>query len=402
MAIVVQKENCIGCGACISICPVGAIEFEANGKAEIGENCIACGACISECPVKCIIREQVNNRLILDLDSYKNIWVYIECEKNRPKNVAYELLGVARRLADASGEECVAIVIGGLSQKYLQDLIANGADKIYYLENNNYLEYNTEIYTQVVTDLVKEHKPNALLIGATVNGRDLAPRIAGRLKTGLCADCTAIDNSAEKAKLIEWTRPAFGGNIMATIVCPEHRPQMGSVRPKVFPVSRADYSRKGEIILIKEPNLQDNLVKILETIVDISAERVNIQDAEIICAGGRGMGNKETFEQLYTLADLLGGVVAGSRAVVESGWLEHHAQVGQSGVTVGPKVYFAFGISGAIQHLAGINACDMIIAINKDANAPIFKAADYGIVGDVHKILPILIEKIRAIKVEQE
>lgn len=401
MAIVVQKDNCIGCGACISICPVGAIEFDANGKAEIGDNCIACGACISECPVKCIVREQLVKKQSIDLTNYKNIWVYVECEKNRPKNVAYELLGVARRLADKAGEECAAIVIGALTPEYLQDLIANGADKVYYLENNKYLEYNTEIYTQVITTLVTEHKPNALLIGATVNGRDLAPRVAGRLKTGLCADCTAIDNAADQPKLVEWTRPAFGGNIMATIVCPEHRPQMGSVRPKVFPVSRADYNRKGEIIKVAEPNLQDDLVTVLRNIVDRTAERVNIQDAEIICAGGRGMGNKESFEQLYVLADLLGGVVAGSRAVVETGWLEHHAQVGQSGITVGPKVYFAFGISGAIQHLAGINACDMIIAINKDANAPIFKAADYGIVGDVQKVLPILIEKIRAIQTER-
>ena len=401
MAIVVQKDNCIGCGACISICPVGAIEFDANGKAEIGDNCIACGACISECSVKCIVREQLVKKQSIDLTNYKNIWVYVECEKNRPKNVAYELLGVARRLADKAGEECAAIVIGALTPEYLQDLIANGADKVYYLENNKYLEYNTEIYTQVITTLVTEHKPNALLIGATVNGRDLAPRVAGRLKTGLCADCTAIDNAADQPKLVEWTRPAFGGNIMATIVCPEHRPQMGSVRPKVFPVSRADYNRKGEIIKVAEPNLQDDLVTVLRNIVDRTAERVNIQDAEIICAGGRGMGNKESFEQLYVLADLLGGVVAGSRAVVETGWLEHHAQVGQSGITVGPKVYFAFGISGAIQHLAGINACDMIIAINKDANAPIFKAADYGIVGDVQKVLPILIEKIRAIQTER-
>lgn len=401
MAIVVQKDNCIGCGACVSICPVGAIEFDANGKAEISDNCIACGACISECPVKCIIREQLVKKQSIDLTNYKNIWVYVECEKSRPKNVAYELLGVARRLADKAGEECAAIVIGALTPEYLQDLIANGADKVYYLENNKYLEYNTEIYTQVITTLVTEHKPNALLIGATVNGRDLAPRVAGRLKTGLCADCTAIDNAAEQPKLIEWTRPAFGGNIMATIVCPEHRPQMGSVRPKVFPVSRADHNRKGEIIKVAEPNLQDDLITVLRNIVDRTAERVNIQDAEIICAGGRGMGNKESFEQLYVLADLLGGVVAGSRAVVETGWLEHHAQVGQSGITVGPKVYFAFGISGAIQHLAGINACDMIIAINKDANAPIFKAADYGIVGDVQKVLPILIEKIRAIKTER-
>ena len=402
MAIVVQKESCIGCGACISICPVGAIKLDADGKAEIDERCIACAACISECPVKSIIREKTIKKHEIDLTEYKDVWVYIECEKKRPKNVAYELLGVARRLADKAGEKCVAIVIGSLSAEYLQDLIANGADKIYYLENSRYEEYNTEIYTQVITKLVTEQRPNALLIGATVDGRDLAPRIAGRLKTGLCADCTAIDNAAEQPKLIEWTRPAFGGNIMATIVCPEYRPQMGSVRPKVFPVAGADHKRTGEIIKLTDTNLCDNLVTILQTIVDHTVERVNIQEAEIICAGGRGMGNQATFEQLYTLAELLGGVVAGSRAVVEAGWLEHRAQVGQSGITVGPKVYFAFGISGAIQHLAGINACDMIIAINKDANAPIFKVADYGIVGDVQIVLPTLIKKIKEIKAGKE
>lgn len=397
MAIIVQKDLCIGCGACVSICPVGAIALN-DGKAEISDACIACGACISDCPVKCICREETARQPKINTAEYKDIWVYIECQEQTPKNVSYELITAAKELAAASGEHCCALVLGKLQPEYIEQIIAQGADKIYYLGSQEYNDYNTEMYTQVITAAVNEYKPNALLIGATVDGRDLAPRVAGRLGTGLCADCTSITTAKDDPRLIEWTRPAFGGNIMATIVCPHHRPQMGSVRPKVLPIGSADPTRKGEIIHISEPTLSDILVEVLDNFTDDTIAKCNIQDADIICAGGRGMGSQEEFNKLYELAKLLGGQVAGSRAVVESGWLDHSAQVGQSGVTVGPKVYFAFGISGAIQHLAGMTSSDIIIAVNKNANAPIFKVANYGIVGDIKEILPALINKIKDYK----
>lgn len=254
-----------------------------------------------------------------------------------------------------------------------QKLFAAGADIVYVVSGPEYAEYNTDIYTNAFCELVETYKPNAVLCGATVDGRDLAPRIAARLGTGLCADCTALDINGE---LVEWTRPALGGNILATIICDEHRPQMGTVRPKVFKAKDVDASRSGEIVNYTVKNAVTSKVELVRKEILGASGAIKIEDAEIICSGGRGLGSCDNFKMLEELAALFEhGSVGGSRAVVDEGWVDHAHQVGQSGKTVTPKIYFAFGISGAIQHLAGMSASDIVIAINKDANAPIFKVA---------------------------
>lgn len=300
--------------------------------------------------------------------------------------VTLELVGKARALADTLQQEVRVILLGHDVDDLAQQLIAVGADKVYYANDERLAYYTTEGYTKVIADLVQREKPNAVLIGATNNGRDLAPRLSARLRCGVTADCTQL-RADEKGELLIWTRPALGGNILADIVAPQSRPQMGTVRPNVFPRPVADASRKGEIIAVPVDLPAGTIRTERVGFNRIDSDEVNLEDAEIIISGGRGMGSQEAFDRLHILAKLLGGTVAASRAAVEAGWAPSIHQVGQTGKNVGPKVYFAFGISGAIQHLAGIGSSDIIVAINKDPDAPIFKVADYGIVGDVHEVL---------------
>ena len=386
MAICVDREKCIGCESCIAVCPVGALNM-VDSKANIDQDtCIACGACIGECPVEReeIVREVKNKE-------GKDLWVNVELEDGEPVGVVYELLGVGAELAAKADQKCCAVLICKEAGSLPQKLFAAGA-----VSGPEYAEYNTDIYTNAFCELVETYKPNAVLCGATVDGRDLAPRIAARLGTGLCADCTALDINGE---LVEWTRPALGGNILATIICDEHRPQMGTVRPKVFKAKDVDASRSGEIVNYTVKNAVTSKVELVRKEILGASGAIKIEDAEIICSGGRGLGSCDNFKMLEELAALFEhGSVGGSRAVVDEGWVDHAHQVGQSGKTVTPKIYFAFGISGAIQHLAGMSASDIVIAINKDANAPIFKVAQYGIVGDAREILPKLIAKIKAVK----
>ena len=372
MAICVDREKCIGCESCIAVCPVGALNM-VDGKANIDQDtCIACGACIGECPVEAIEREEIV-REVKNKEG-KDLWVNVELEDGEPVGVVYELLGVGAELAAKADQKCCAVLICKEAGSLPQKLFAAGADIVYVVSGPEYAEYNTDIYTNAFCELVETYKPNAVLCGATVDGRDLAPRIAARLGTGLCADCTALDINGE---LVEWTRPALGGNILATIICDEHRPQMGTVRPKVFKAKDVDASRSGEIVNY--------------TVKNAVTSKVELVRKEILGASGA-----IKIEELAALFEH--GSVGGSRAVVDEGWVDHAHQVGQSGKTVTPKIYFAFGISGAIQHLAGMSASDIVIAINKDANAPIFKVAQYGIVGDAREILPKLIAKIKAVK----
>ena len=393
MAICVDREKCIGCESCIAVCPVGALNM-VDGKANIDQDtCIACGACIGECPVEAIEREEIV-REVKNKEG-KDLWVNVELEDGEPVGVVYELLGVGAELAAKADQKCCAVLICKEAGSLPQKLFAAGADIVYVVSGPEYAEYNTDIYTNAFCELVETYKPNAVLCGATVDGRDLAPRIAARLGTGLCADCTALDINGE---LVEWTRPALGGNILATIICDEHRPQMGTVRPKVFKAKDVDASRSGEIVNYTVKNAVTSKVELVRKEI-LGASGAIIEDAEIICSGGRGLGSCDNFKMLEELAALFEhGSVGGSRAVVDEGWVDHAHQVGQSGKTVTPKIYFAFGISGAIQHLAGMSASDIVIAINKDANAPIFKVAQYGIVGDAREILPKLIAKIKAVK----
>lgn len=325
------------------------------------------------------------------------MWVIAEQENGQLMNVTFELLGEAKELAAKLEEKCCAVLLAGAAGELPAQLIAAGADVVYVIEDAKYAEYDTELYTDAICQLVKKYDPASVMFGATDNGRDLAPRIAARLHTGLCADCTGLDVTEDK--LVAWTRPALGGNIMATIVCDAHRPQMGTVRPKVFKPLEPDAARTGEVIAFTPEAGAVSRVELVKKEALSNENAVKIDEADMIAAGGRGFGSKEKFDVLEQLAALFeNSAVAGTRAAIDEGWLTHSQQVGQSGKSVTPHIYFACGISGAIQHISGMKDSDIIIAINKDAEAPIFTVAHYGIVGDVNVILPKLIEKIKAYK----
>ncbi|MGI6224741.1 MAG: FAD-binding protein [Peptococcales bacterium] len=396
MAIKIFEDKCIGCGVCINTCPFGAITMEA-GKAVITDSCTSCGACVDVCAVKAIFREDECSTTDVDKSQFKDIWVYLEVNEGKLENVGLELLGQGRKLANALGQQLIGIIIGDNVFGLAQEAIAHGADSIYLVEDPLLKYYNTDGYCNSLVNLINTYKPSVILLGATRNGRDLGPRVACRVKTGLTADCTDLGIDDETG-LVAWTRPAFGGNIMATILCPEHRPQMGTVRPAVFKKPTPDATKKGKIIRLDlEVKPKDIRTKLVE-VIKITKENIKLEDAEIIISGGRGIGKPENFALLRELADVLGGVVGASRATVDAGWISPEHQIGQTGKSVAPKIYFAFGISGAIQHVAGMSSSDVIIAVNKDANAPIFSIADYGIVGDALEILPLMIEKFKEIK----
>ena len=325
------------------------------------------------------------------------MWVIAEQENGQLMNVTFELLGAAKELCAKLEEKCCAVLVTAAAGELPQQLIAAGADVVYVIEDAKYAEYDTELYTDAICQLSKKYDPASIMFGATDDGRDLAPRVAARLHTGLCADCTALDVTDEK--LVAWTRPALGGNICATIICDVNRPQMGTVRPKVFKPAELDNTRNGEVIVFTPEAGAVSRVELVKKEALSSENAVKIDEADMIAAGGRGFGSKENFDVLEQLAALFeNSAVAGTRAAIDEGWLTHSQQVGQSGKSVTPHIYFACGISGAIQHLSGMKDSDIIIAINKDAEAPIFTVAHYGIVGDVNVILPKLIEKIKAYK----
>lgn len=396
MAVIIDKEECIGCSACISSCPFGAMVME-DGKACITDACTVCGACVDACPVGAITKEAQASSVKIDKEAYTDVWVFIEQVEGEIRNVSHELLGEGRKLADAKGQKLAGVLIGDGVEALAKQVFASGADKVYLIEAPELKQYSTDGYTAVFTDLINTYKPSVILIGATNDGRDLGPRVACRVGTGLTADCTDLGID-EQTGLVAWTRPAFGGNIMATILCPEHRPQMGTVRPKVFKRPEQDFARSGEIVRVASKVRSQDIRTELLDLVKVCTTSCNLEEAEVIVSGGRGMCKPENFCLIEELANVLGGVVGASRAVVDAGWKPHFHQVGQTGKTVGPKVYFACGISGAIQHVAGMSSSDVVIAINKDADAPIFKVADYGVVGDVMEILPALIEEFKKVK----
>ena len=325
------------------------------------------------------------------------MWVIAEQENGQLMNVTFELLGAAKELCAKLEEKCCAVLVTAAAGELPQQLIAAGADVVYVVEDAKYADYDTELYTDAICQLSKKYDPASIMFGATDDGRDLAPRVAARLHTGLCADCTALDVTDDK--LVAWTRPALGGNICATIICDVNRPQMGTVRPKVFKPAEMDNNRTGEVIAFTPEAGAVSRVELVKKEALSSENAVKIDEADMIAAGGRGFGSKENFDVLEQLAALFeNSAVAGTRAAIDEGWLTHSQQVGQSGKSVTPHIYFACGISGASQHLSGMKDSDIIIAINKDAEAPIFTVANYGIVGDVNVILPKLIEKIKAYK----
>ncbi len=333
----------------------------------------------------------------MDISQYKDIYVFVEQRDGVVQSVGFELLGKARELADRVGEKVVALILGkGISDK-AQELIAAGADRVLVVDNDHLKSYLTEPYTQAASQIILEQKPAILLLGATIIGRDLAPRLSARTNTGLTADCTQLE-IGENGELL-MTRPAFGGNLMATILCKNHRPQMSTVRSGVMQRITPDSSRKGEVVNYNI-NFDEEKIKRVRIVEEVKECKcvADIAEAKILIAGGRGVANAEGFDKLRALAQTLGGEIAASRAMVDAGVIEHCAQVGQTGKTVRPELYVACGISGAIQHLAGMEESDYIIAINRDKYAPIFSVADVGIVGDLHQIVPLLNEKIKNLK----
>lgn len=332
----------------------------------------------------------------MNLAEYKDVFVFAEQRDGKIQNVALELLGKARELADANNEKVVAILLGKNIKSEAQGLIAAGADKVLVVDNDLLKDYLTEPYTQAITQIIREQKPSILLIGATTIGRDLGPRVSARNTTGLTADATKLEISDDEAHEFRMTRPAFGGNIMATILCKNNRPQMSTVRPGVMQKLPVDNNRKGEIVdySISFDEKKISRVKIVK-IVKEEKVATDISQAKVLVSGGRGVANKEGFDKLEALAKELGGEISSSRAMVDAGIIDHSRQVGQTGKTVRPELYIACGISGAIQHLAGMEESELIIAINKDKFAPIFSVADLGIVGDLHKIVPMLTERLK-------
>lgn len=405
MGIKILEDKCTGCGLCIKACPFGLIKMvprEEVGKphpkhkkiAVIGEGCNLCGACLEPCPVQAILIEREEAEARPYISSYKGIWVFAEQKKGEIQGVVFELIGEGRKLAGELREKLSCVLLGEGMDGAAKELIAYGADRVYQVEGAILRNFQDDPYTDVLTDLIQKEKPEIVLMGATAIGRSFASRVAARLGTGLTADCTELAIDLKARQLLQ-TRPAFGGNIMATINTPHHRPQMATVRHKVFKKAVRHGDRKGEII--KESVEGKNLTlraKLLNIVEDLT-QTVKLADADIIVSGGRGLGAPENFKIVEELARTLGGAVGASRAAVDAGWMPYSHQVGQTGRTVCPKLYIACGISGAIQHLVGMQSSEIIVAINKDPNAPIFKVATYGIEGDLFQVVPALTRRLK-------
>ncbi len=390
--LIVDNELCTGCGVCEESCAFAAIEV-VDGLAVVGDACTLCGACVDNCEVEALRIEGAEKSVQVDLDSWSGIWVYCEFRSGKLAPVSLELLGIGRKLADARGVKLSAVLIGYETSDSAEKLIAHGADIVYRADNPALAYFTDETYGAVLTDLIKEHQPEVVLAGATAIGRSFIPGVANTLGAGLTADCTQLDIRVDDGALLQ-TRPAFGGNIMATIVCPSSRPQMSTVRPKVMKELEYDGSRVGEIVEVTMDSARlQSKVRVLESVLSENDD-VNIQESDILVGGGRGLDSEKGFELIRELAASLNGSVSASRAVVDSGWIGYPHQVGQTGKTVAPKLYIACGISGAIQHVAGMQSSETIVAINRDENAPIFNVADFGIVGDLFEVLPKLISKI--------
>lgn len=390
--LIVNNELCIGCGICEDNCAFGAIEV-VDGLAVVGDACTLCGSCVDSCEVEALHMEGVEKTVQTDLGSWSGVWVYGEFRAGKLAPVSLELLGIGRKLADARGVKLSAVLIGAETEETAQKLIGHGADIVYRADDPALAYFTDEAYGAVLTKLIQEHKPEVVLAGATAIGRSFIPGVANSLGAGLTADCTQLAIREDDGALLQ-TRPAFGGNIMATIVCPSSRPQMSTVRPKVMKELDYDAERTGEIIDVSlDPSQLESKVRVLESVIS-EHDDVNIQESDILVGGGRGLESEKGFALIRELADSLNGAVAASRAVVDSGWIGYPHQVGQTGKTVAPKLYIACGISGAIQHVAGMQSADTIVAINRDADAPIFNVTDFGIVGDLFEVLPKLISTI--------
>jgi len=412
VAVEISEKKCIGCGLCVQTCPFDALTL-VDGVVQVDpDKCTNCGACVEVCPTEALaldepVKEMSNKEkgqvkemtetareMSEELTKYKGVWVFIEQMEGNVAPVSWELLGEGRKLADKLNTYLAGILLGDGVEHIAQEAFNNGADKVYLVQSPVLKHFRTQSYMDTIINLTKKYMPEIILMGATTMGRDLSGAVATGLGTGLTADCTELDIEPESRYLLQ-SRPAFGGNIMATIVCRHRRPQMATVRPRIMDMPEYKKDQQGEIIR-EETNLQEDdiAVKVIDYIKE-KGKAVYLDKAEIIVAGGRGIGSKDNFKMLQELADTVGGTIGASRAAVEAGWLGAEFQVGQTGTTVRPKVYFAIGISGAIQHLVGMQTADVIVAVNKDPDAPIFKVATFGIQGDLFKVLPAMTEQFR-------
>lgn len=391
MAVIVNKEKCRGCTKCVKVCPFDAITM-VDRKAEIEMSCTSCKQCIAACPFDAIFQTE-EEKSEIDLSAYHGVWVFAEQRDGKLMSVALELLGEGRKLADQVGCELCAVLCGEQVEALIPELYAYGAEKVYYADSPELRTYRTDAYTKVIYEAIQRYRPEIVLLGATHIGRDLGPCLAVRCRTGLTADCTRLEIDPETKGILQ-TRPAFGGNLMATIQCPKHRPQMSTVRPGVMEKPVRDAGRTGETIRLsaefKEGEIRTRILEIVKS----AKETVSLSDAKVIVSGGMGLGGKEGFDLLRKLADRMGGTVGASRAAVDAGWIDHAYQVGQTGTTVRPDIYFACGISGAIQHAAGMKDSKLIVAINQNESAPIFDIADIGIVGDLYKVIPAILSEL--------
>jgi electron transfer flavoprotein alpha subunit len=380
---------CNGCKVCVTVCPFGTIKMQ-DGKAVITEACRICGLCVDVCPVDAII---IHETKADEPTAYKGVMVYAEINQGELHKISFELLGKAQDLAAQLSEPVYVVIVGSDLKDSTDELIKRGADKVFVYEHPTLNQFRDDPFSDILAQCCREENPSIFLIGATSIGRSMGPRVAAKLKTGLTADCTSLDIDPETG-LLHQTRPAYGGNIMATIITPNSRPQMATVRYKMFPEAKKHDSLKGEII--KKPV---DIGKLTDRIKIIGFEeaglQVSISDADIIVSGGLGMGEPKGFELIQQLASTLGGAVGASRPTVDEGWIDYRHQVGLSGRTVRPQLYMACGISGAVQHQAGMKTSDVIIAINKDLEAPIFKISSLGVVGDLYEVIPRLIDKIK-------
>ncbi|RJR36046.1 MAG: 4Fe-4S dicluster domain-containing protein [Desulfobacteraceae bacterium] len=394
MGVWVEVDLCNGCKRCMKACPYGAVEIT-DGKAHIQERCTSCGACLQVCKQKAL-QTDAKPKEIPDFSDRKGVWVFAEQRDGKLVRVSLELLGKGRMLAAELKQEVSALLLGHKVSDLARTLIEYGADKVYLADHTALESYRTNAYTKVIERLAAEHRPNILLMGATHIGRDLAPRVSRRIGVGLTADCTELSIDPAEGILLQ-TRPAFGGNVMATIANRYSRPQMATVRPGVMEAVHRPGS-KGQIIAFEAALSEKEIgTRVLEKVQE-QKKRVNLADAKVVVAGGRGVGDAKGFQVLEQLAAALGGEVAGTRVAVEEGWIPAERQIGQTGQSVRPEIYIACGISGAIQHRAGMSDSRYVIAINKDRRAPIFQVADWSIVGDLHDVVPAMIEELKGKK----
>ncbi|MFZ5587012.1 MAG: FAD-binding protein [Thermodesulfobacteriota bacterium] len=395
MALIIDKNACTGCGACVDACPFEALSL-VDDKASVNDACTLCGACVEVCPEGALSLERIERAADARTAASQGVWVFAEQRGGVMPEVVAELLGQAGRLAADLGGEVAAVLLGHGVEPLAAELFALGADTVHLADDPRLADFNDDIYAEVLARLIAAHRPEILLAGATALGRSLIPRVATAAATGLTADCTGLAIDKERRLLLQ-TRPAFGGNIMATIVCPDARPQMATVRPRVMKKGPRRQGAGGNLARFTlEPELA-SATQVLEVVAAVG-EKVNLAAAEVVVVGGRGLGKPEGFELVRALAEALGGVVGATRGAVDAGWIGHAHQVGQTGRTIGPKLYIGLGVSGAVQHLVGMQSSDVIVAVNSDPNAPIFSVATYGIVGDLYEVAPAMLQRLKELR----